>query len=83
MKEILVATTVVSTLIFSVISFIKSELPNTKHIPVINCIAGISIGILYALSMGENPIIYAWAGLISALTASGFYDLTQTGKEWE
>lgn len=77
MKDILVAVPAISALIYAVISVIKSELPNNKHIPAINCLAGILIGLIYALTTGENPVVYAWAGLIAALTASGFYDLTQ------
>ena len=84
MKEILVAVPIISAVVFGTTSLIKKEAPMNKHLPVINCVTGISLGLIYALTINHGDFsVYGWAGFISGLSAGGFYDLTQTGKEWE
>lgn len=80
MRDILVAATIIVPLVMALTKVIKNELGSTKHLPAINCIAGIIIGLIFALTTNESMAIYGWAGLLSGLSAGGFYDL---GKSYE
>lgn len=76
MKEILLAATVISPLIVGITGLIKIQINNYRILPVINLIAGILLGVLYALSfVQEDIILYAWAGAAAGLAASGLFDL--------
>lgn len=76
MKEILLAATVISPLIVGITGLIKTQIDNYQILPVTNLIAGILLGSLYALSfVQESIILYAWAGAVAGLAASGLFDL--------
>jgi hypothetical protein len=76
MKEILLAATVISPLIVGITGLIKTQISNYRILPVINLIAGILLGVSYALSfVQEDIILYAWAGAAAGLAASGLFDL--------
>lgn len=76
MKEILLAATVISPLIVGITGLIKTQINSYRILPVINLIAGILLGVLYALSfVQEDIILYAWAGAAAGLAASGLFDL--------
>ncbi|OFI46768.1 hypothetical protein BG262_02925 [Floricoccus penangensis] len=86
MDKIIAVVPVIGTLVFAVTSLIKKELPNNKHLPVINCVTGISLGLIYALTIVRGEFaIYGWAGFIAGLSAGGFYDLGKSylgGKDY-
>lgn len=76
MKEILLAATIIAPLVVGVTALIKTQVNNYKILPVINVIAGILLGVLYAMSFVHDDIVlYAWAGLVAGLAAGGLFDL--------
>lgn len=76
MKAILVAASVIAPLVVGVTGLIKTQVKNYDILPVINVIAGILLGIFFALSfVQEDLVLYAWAGAVSGLAASGLFDL--------
>lgn len=56
-----------------------------KLLPVITVIAGLVFGIVWAMVFGhiEQLPLYALAGLISGLSAGGFYNLVEPTKNKE
>ncbi|MUN75572.1 holin [Enterococcus casseliflavus] len=76
MKAILIATSVIAPLVVGVTGLIKTQVKNYDILPVINVIAGILLGVLFALSfVQEDLVLYAWAGAVAGLAASGLFDL--------
>lgn len=76
MKAILIAASVIAPLVVGVTGLIKTQVKNYNILPVINVIAGILLGVLFALSfVQEDLVLYAWAGAVAGLAASGLFDL--------
>ena len=81
MNEILTASTIIVPVVMGVTAAVKSQISNNKVLPIVNVAIGIFIGVIYALSIVKGDVaIYAWAGAISGLSASGFYDLQANVK---
>ncbi|WP_461198568.1 holin [Enterococcus sp. N249-2] len=79
MKAILIAASVIAPLVVGVTGLIKTQVKNYDILPVINVIAGILLGVLFALSfVQEDLVLYAWAGAVAGLAASGLFDLGST-----
>ncbi|OTN91215.1 holin [Enterococcus faecium] len=76
MEQILTAASIITPLVIAVTELIKTQVNNYKILPVINVIAGIFLGVLYALSFLQDAVVlYAWAGAVSGLAAGGLFDL--------
>ncbi len=77
MTEILTAASIIGAVVLGVTQLIKKQIPDNKWLPVINVIAGIFIGLIFAVTInGSGALaIYGWAGALSGLAAGGFYDL--------
>lgn len=76
MQQILTLASILVPLVFALTSLIKSQTTNYRILPAINLVAGILLGILYALSFDPiNIVVYAWAGAVAGLAASGLFDL--------
>lgn len=76
MTEILAASSIITPLVVGVTGLIKTQMKNYKLLPVINVIAGILLGVLYAVTLAPQELaIYAWAGAVSGLAAGGLFDL--------
>lgn len=81
MEQILMATTVVAAVVLATTSMVKSLVPNNKLLPIINVGVGVSIGLVYAVTIEPGQLaVYGWAGFISGLGAGGFYDLSMNVK---
>jgi len=76
MTEILAAASIITPLVVGVTGLIKTQMKDYKLLPVINVIAGILLGFLYAVTLAPQDLaIYAWAGAVSGLAAGGLFDL--------
>lgn len=76
MTEILAAASIITPLVVGVTGLIKTQMKDYKLLPVINVIAGILLGVLYAMTLAPQDLaIYAWAGAVSGLAAGGLFDL--------
>lgn len=76
MQQILTTASILVPLVIALTGLIKTQIANHRFLPVINVVAGIFLGILYALSFAQtNIILYAWAGFVAGLAAGGLFDL--------
>lgn len=76
MNEILAAATIIVSAVIAVSSLVKTQITNTKRLPIINVLVGIFIGGGYAICFEPSKLaIYIWAGFFAGLAAGGFYDL--------
>ncbi|MDT2756985.1 hypothetical protein P7G51_06285 [Enterococcus asini] len=76
MQNILLAASVVGALVLALTQVVKQLIPDNKWLPVINIALGVTISLLYAVTMEPTQLaIYGWAGLFAGLAAGGFYDL--------
>ena len=76
MSEILTSATIIAGFVLAISSVIKTQIKDTKRIPIINIVVGIFIGAMYALSFqSDQLVLFVWGGLIAGLAAGGFYDL--------
>nr|WP_216682479.1 holin [Enterococcus innesii] len=76
MKGILIAASVIAPLVVGFTGLIKTQFDNYRILPVINVITGILLGVLFAMSFTPGEVIlYAWAGAVAGLAASGLFDL--------
>lgn len=76
MSEILASASIIAGFVLAISSVVKTQIKDTKHLPIINIVIGIFIGAVYALSFQpEQLVLFIWGGLIAGLAAGGFYDL--------
>ncbi|MBO0456199.1 hypothetical protein JZO77_05520 [Enterococcus hulanensis] len=76
MSEILASASIIAGFVLAISSAIKTQIKDTKRLPIINIVIGIFIGAVYALSFqSDQLVLFIWAGLIAGLAAGGFYDL--------
>lgn len=76
MQQILITATFLAPLIVGLTALIKTQLNDFRFLPVINVIAGILLGLFYAMSfIQEDIVLYAWAGFVAGLAAGGLFDL--------
>lgn len=76
MTEILAASSIITPLVVGVTGLIKTQMKEYKLLPVINVIAGILLGVLFAVTLAPQDLaIYARAGAVSGLAAGGLFDL--------
>lgn len=76
MNEILAAATIIVTVVMALSTAIKTQITNTKRLPIINVVIGLFIGGGWAICFAHDQFaVFVWAGLIAGLAAGGFYDL--------
>ncbi|TLQ08850.1 hypothetical protein FEZ48_02900 [Marinilactibacillus psychrotolerans] len=80
MNEAVVLAGIMAPIIGMVIELIKRTKIDNQWMPHLSVLAGIIVGLVFALATGAGLFLYGLAGMISGAAASGLYDLIANTK---
>lgn len=85
MQQILITAGIIAPIISAIVNVVKTQFNlNGKQVSTLALGLGIIVGLAYAATIAHGDYAaYGWGGLISGLSAIGYYELAFKNKKGE